>query len=33
MWRLPNEDLPDHKCRWLGCRCWSRQSNAKIAIL
>ena len=26
---LPNEDLPDQKCRWLGCRrCWSRQDSA-----
>jgi len=26
---LPNEDLPDQKWRWLGCRrCWSRQDSA-----
>jgi len=26
---LPNEDLPDQKCRWLWCRrCWSRQDSA-----
>jgi len=26
---LPNEDLPDKKCRQLGCRhCWSRQDSA-----
>jgi len=26
---LPNEDLPDQKCRRLGCkRCWSRQNSA-----
>jgi len=25
---LPNEDLPDQKCRRLGCRRWSRQDCA-----
>ena len=26
---LPNEDVPDQKCRRLGCRrCWSRQDGA-----
>ena len=31
---LPNVDLPDQKCRRLGCRrCWSRQDSAHGRIL